>query len=101
MRNKILKNFFYGNIHPSEKQFDRHSEYGKILAKLADEEEKLKAMLEKGASEILDRMIFLQASLINMTAEGYFIDGLRMGFQFALALLDDEESDFKTAQDSI
>ncbi len=39
MPNNILKDFFYGNINPNEKQFDRNSEYGKAAAGLADEEE--------------------------------------------------------------
>ena len=39
MPNNILKDFFYGNINPNEKQFDCNSEYGKAAAGLADEEE--------------------------------------------------------------
>lgn len=46
MPNNILKDFFYGNINPNEKQFDRNSEYGKAAAGLADEEEKLRSMLD-------------------------------------------------------
>ena len=55
--NNILKDFFYGNINPNEKQFDRNSEYGKAAAGLADEEEKLRSMLNQGfrlALAILD-----------------------------------------------
>ena len=84
MPNNILKDFFYGNINPNEKQFDRNSEYG-----LADEEEKLRSMLDHETSEILDKMICLQASITGMTAEEYFIDGLRTGFRLALAILDE------------
>ena len=87
--NNILKDFFYGNINPNEKQFDRNSEYGKAAAGLADEEEKLRSMLDHETSEILDKMICLQASITGMTAEEYFIDGLRTGFRLALAILDE------------
>ena len=94
MPNNILKDFFYGNINPNEKQFDRNSEYGEAAAGLADKEEKLRSMLDHETSEILDKMICLQASITGMTAEEFFIDGLRTGFRLALAILDDGESNF-------
>ena len=89
MTNDILKDFFYGNINPNEKQFDRNSEYGKAASGLVDEEEKLRSMLDHETSAILDKMICLQASITGMTAEVYFIDGLRTGFRLALAILDE------------
>ena len=94
MPNNILKDFFYGNINPNEKQFDRNSEYGKAASGLADEEEKLRSMLDPNALSVLDRIISLQCTVTGLTAEGYFIDGLRTGFRLALAILDDGESDF-------
>ena len=39
MPNNILKDFFYGNINPNEKQFDRNSEYGKAAAVVPAHEE--------------------------------------------------------------
>ena len=38
------------------------------------------------------KMICLQAAIAGMTAEEYFIDGLRTGFRLALAILDEEEN---------
>ena len=96
MPNNILKDFFYGNINPNEKQFDRNSEYGKAASGLADEEEKLRSMLDPNALSVLDRMISLQCTVTGLTAEGYFIDGLRTGFRLARAILYDGESDFFT-----
>ena len=46
-------------------------------------------VLSMQTSEILDKMICLQASITGMTAEEYFIDGLRTGFRLALAILDE------------
>ena len=46
MTNKILSDFFYGNIVPNEKQFDRNSEFGRAADELVKEEEKLRAMLD-------------------------------------------------------
>ena len=44
------------------------------------------------AATVLDKMICLQAAIAGMTAEEYFIDGLRTGFRLALAILDEEEN---------
>lgn len=83
MSNKILRDFFYGNIVPNEKRIDHDSEYGKAAAELAGE-----------ALAALDRMVALQCAITSLTAEGYFIDGLRTGFRLAVAALDDGEPDF-------
>ena len=93
MPNNILKDFFYGNINPNEKQFDRNSEYGKAAAGIADEEEKLRSMLEKKGATVLNKRICRQAAIGGMTAEEYVIEGLRTGFRLALAIFDDGEND--------
>lgn len=97
MSNNILSDFFYGNIVPNEKQFDRNSEFGKTASELVEEEEKLRAMLDGDALETLDRMIRLQGTLSGMTAEGYFIDGFRTGFRLAAAVLYEGEKPFLKA----
>lgn len=92
--NKILSDFFYGNIVPNEKQFVRNSEFGKAADELVKEEEKLRTMLNEEALAILDRMIQSQGTITGMTAEGYFIDGFKTGFQLALAVLYEGEKPF-------
>jgi len=92
--NKILSDFFYGNIVPNEKQFVRNSEFGKAADELVKEEEKLRMMLDEEALAVLDRMIQSQGTITGMTAEGYFIDGFKTGFQLALAVLYEGENPF-------
>jgi hypothetical protein len=95
--NKILSDFFYGNIVPNEKQFDRNSEFGRAADELAKEEEKLRTMLDDNTLALLDRMIQLQGTVTGMTAEGYFIDGFQTGFRIALAVLYEGEKPFLKA----
>ena len=97
MPNNILKDFFYGNINPNEKQFDRNSEFGRAADELAKEEEKLRTMLDDNTLALLDRMIQLQGTVTGMTAEGYFIDGFQTGFRIALAVLYEGEKPFLKA----
>lgn len=97
MTNKILSDFFYGNIVPNEKQFDRNSEFGRAADELAKEEEKLRTILDDNTLALLDRMIQLQGTVTGMTAEGYFIDGFQTGFRIALAVLYEGEKPFLKA----
>ena len=97
MTNKILSDFFYGNIVPNEKQFDRNSEFGRAADELAKEEEKLRTILDDNTLALLDRMIQLQGTVTGMTAEGYFIDGFQTGFRIALAVLYEGEKHFLKA----
>lgn len=97
MTNKILSDFFYGNIVPNEKQFDHNSEFGRAADELAKEEEKLRTMLDDNTLALLDRMIQLQGTVTGMTAEGYFIDGFQTGFRIALAVLYEGEKPFLKA----
>ena len=97
MTNKILSDFFYGNIVPNEKQFDRNSEFGRAADELAKEEEKLRTILDDTTLALLDRMIQLQGTVTGMTAEGYFIDGFQTGFRIALAVLYEGEKPFLKA----
>ena len=90
VQNDILKQFYYGLITPSEKRFEPDSEYGKAYRGLAEEEEKLRSILEKDALDSLVKMTSLQIEVTGLTAEGYYIDSFRTGFRFALAVMDDD-----------
>ena len=97
MANRILSDFFYGNLAPSEKQYDRNSEFGKVIDELAKEEATLRAMLDADALAALERLVHLQGNLHSMTAEGYYIDGFRTGFRLATAVFYDGEQNFLRA----
>ena len=42
MPDNILSDFFYGNIVPSEKHFDKNSEFGKVVDEMSKNELALK-----------------------------------------------------------
>ena len=64
----------------------------KLLPVWLMKKKRLRSMLDQEAATVLDKMICLQAAIAGMTAEEYFIDGLRTGFRLALAILDEEEN---------
>lgn len=94
MKHPILKDFFYGKLSPSERQFDPRSEYGHTIQELSDTEEELRTTLNEVAREQLKKLVSLQTTLSALTAEGYFIEGMRTGFQLALALTDEDAQGF-------
>lgn len=91
MANKILSDFFYGNIIPNEKTIDPTSDYSRKIAALVSEEDTLRTMLNSDAVRQLDKMLRMQGDVTGMTAEEYFIEGFRTGFRFALAVLYDDD----------
>ena len=91
MANNILTDLFYGSLNPNEKRFDRDSEFGHTAASLIEAEDALRSTLKGDALERLENMLRLQGSMTQLTAEGYFTDGFRTGFRFALAVLYEEQ----------
>ncbi len=94
MKHRILKDFFYGNITPNERQFVRRSEFGLTAQNLSETEEKLTERLDGESLTLLKELVSLQATLSGLTAEGYFIEGMRTGFQLTLALMDEDAPGF-------
>ena len=91
MPDNILSDFFYGNIVPSEKQFDKNSEFGRAIDELAEEEIALRTKLSGEALEQFEQVCQLQGDVTEMTAKEYYIDGFRTGFRIALCVLNDCE----------
>ena len=91
MANNILSELFYGSLNPNEKRFDRDSEFGRAAASLIEAEDALRSTLTGDALEQLENLLRLQGSMTQLTAEGYFTDGFRTGFRFALAVLYEEQ----------
>ncbi len=91
MANNILTDLFYGSLNPNEKRFDRDSEFGRAAASLIEAEDALRSTLKGDALERLENLLRLQGSMTQLTAEGYFTDGFRTGFRFALAVLYEEQ----------
>jgi len=76
MRN-ILQEFFHGNIEPNG-EFERNSEYGKAVKRLAEAERKLIAELNEKEKALYDeyaaaQMAFSDLENADIFANGYII----------------------------
>jgi hypothetical protein len=81
----ILQDLFYGNIAPHAGRFDSHSEYGKAMQVIADNEAKLLILLKDTEKNLFVGFRDAQSELNAITAEEKFIQGFRLG---ALMMLD-------------
>ena len=52
---RILEEFWYGNLHPSEKKFRRQTEFDEILKLLVQHEEKLMESLNELEKETFEK----------------------------------------------
>jgi len=83
----ILEELYHGNVRPSDKQFDRTSQYAKFCKILFENERQLTAFL--AAIPNADNELHLLSQMINAQVEisGYneierFIEGFRLGARF-------------------
>ncbi len=89
MGNKTLKEFYYGNLTPAERQMIKGSEISHEVAELAKVEKLLLEAVGEDATSLLKRYEKAQSALNSMTAEASYIDGFKTGARFMMEVLDD------------
>ena len=85
----ILEELYYGNVRPSEKQFDPTSQYAKFFEILTDNERNLQAFLAslpdaENGQHMLSLMVNAQAEINGYSETERFIEGFRLGARFVL-----------------
>ncbi|MPM44672.1 hypothetical protein SDC9_91351 [bioreactor metagenome] len=85
----FLEDLYYGNINPTEKCFDRKSEYAKHAKIVVDSEEELTAFLNalphaEKEQHILSQMINSQSEITQFSEFERFIEGFRYGASIML-----------------
>ncbi len=89
MRNKTLKEFYYGNLTPADRQMIKGSEISHVAAELAKVEKLLLEAVGEDAIPLLKRYEKVQSAHNSITAEASYIDGFKTGAQFMMEILDD------------
>jgi len=89
MRNATLKEFYYGNLTPADRQMMKGSEISHVAAELAKVEKLLLDTVGEDAIPLLKRYEKAQSALNSITAEASYIDGFKTGARFMLDVLDD------------
>ncbi len=89
MRNKTLKEFYYGNLTPADRQMIKGSEISHVAAELAKVEKLLLEAVGEDAIPLLKRCEKAQSAFNSITAETSYIDGFKTGARFMMDVLDD------------
>ena len=82
--NKILEEFYYGNINPNEKCFKRQSEFATFVKIVSDNEEKLIAYLGGEEKHLFSQLMNAQSEILDTEARERFIEGWKLGARFML-----------------
>ncbi len=89
MAKSILKEFYYGNITPVERQIINISEIRRAAKELDVVENQLRAILQPEAIPLMERYGKVQAELASLTEADSYVNGFRTGARFMLEILDD------------
>ena len=84
----ILKDFYRGDLSPADRPMARNSELSLVTDETAKAEELLERTLPPELRPLLKKLVDAQAKQNAITAETFFIDGLKIGARFAIGVLD-------------
>ncbi len=74
-----IKELFYGNIHPFERDIPKDSEGDKLVKLTIRHENELRAMLNESEAEILEKYKDAMTELSCLSECEGFINGFRLG----------------------
>ena len=94
MRN-ILVDLYRGNLSPTERTYKRGTDYARILNRITELEDQIKAILPEEQAELLRQYASAQADLAAVSCLEDFISGYRIGVKFTLAVFLDDDGCFK------
>ncbi len=89
MKNRTLKDLYYGKIRPFERQVICGSKLDKVSRKIIDMETQLKKILCPEALDLLEKIMQAQIKRNAIMAEENYVDGFKTGARFVLEILDD------------
>ncbi len=95
MSKSILKEFYYGNITPVERQIINGSEVKRVAKELDTAEKQLRTILQPEAVPLMDRFGKLQIELASLTEAEAYVDGFKTGARFVMEILDDSHENLK------
>lgn len=100
MRNKTIKDFYYGKLAPVNRQMIEGSEVSRVVAELAEIEELLLETAGEAAAPLLKRYEKALSTLDSITAEVNYIDGFKTGARFMMEILDDTHENVEPIRES-
>ncbi len=92
---KILRDFYFGNITPSERQMTHNSNLMRAAAKVSRYEQQLAEQLDETGQALLTGLVQAQHEIDNITACENFILGFRLGVRMMAECMDENDGDIQ------
>ena len=92
---KILEDFYYGNITPSEKEVQAGSKLHRAVDTAARCESQLAEGLDEVKQTLLTKLIKAQHEIDCITAVENFVLGFRLGVRMMVECMDDNDGDVR------
>ncbi len=87
---QILEEFWYGNINPAERPFQRQRRFDKAFRLLTKNEEQLQESLNEEEKELLEKYKACYDEMIQITECQTFIKGFKLGARFVMACIEND-----------
>ena len=97
---KILKEFYMGNIVPTERQMAPSSELKRAVSNVTRCEQQLNERLDETGKAILTEMVQSQYEVDSITAYENFILGFRLGVRMMAECMDEEDGSMQRITDN-
>ena len=88
---QILEEFWYGNINPVERPFQKQRRFDKVFKMLIKNEEKLLESLNEQEKELLEKYKACYDEMIQITECQTFIKGFKLGARFVMACFENDD----------
>ena len=92
---KVLEDFYYGNITPSEKEMQPGSKLHRAVNTAARCESQLAEGLDEISQARLTSLVKAQHEIDSITATENFILGFRLGVRMMAECMDDNDGDIR------
>ena len=93
---KILEDFYYGNLRPSDQQMTVNSKLQWAVDTVAQRERQIEEQLDDEGKKLLSEFSDAQRTVDSITALENFILGFRLGAKIVMECMDNNDGDIKT-----
>ncbi len=96
---KVLEDFYYGNITPSEKEMRSGSKLHRAVNTAAQCEDQLAEGFNEVQQALLTKLVKAQHEIDSITAVENFILGFRLGVRLMAECMDENDGDIRDGGD--
>ena len=96
----ILKQFYLGNLTPSERRMPPNSNLQRAVNRVSQCEKRLMEQLNESEQSLLKEMVDAQCEVGSITACDNFILGFRLGARMMVECMDENDGDTRPVIDN-